>query len=503
MARTLNDLPPEVLHQICGHLCLHCRNPEGDAIPCFDNEHGRENKKDLAQLACTSKRLRQVVQPVLFHYFVVHSTFTVSAKRARDQVLAFLRVLCQRPDLADEVRALSLIPPTAYNDSYPMDHATWRIISTLEPVAREFPQHTLTTGRPNFRKPAKKSLFEITPWMLAAVPKLERLTMEVPNHNSFDEFKHLKPNPRLRILELIHDPGHIFILIDLGNLFRYASRVEILHAVDMSLLCAHHYGRGENWDAPRVCDHTPWEGVLPPTLHQISMSHVEISKLAHLFDSCPQLEDLEILLTYMPQWDWSTIPPPNGACEGIRRTLRRLVISYGDSYWWIEEPGGWDSRTGVEGAYYNANMGFRNFESLEILEVEQLFLHADLKRLSPQSLHELSRVIPERLRVLHIGYVASWAYLQPQLLDLISQKRAGNLSHLVIVRIDPWFEIEQESLKLVSDAMRDAGISFSVGKNPQGRSTRRLLPPYPKSLNETEKARTIQRTSFPLEVYGA
>src|SRR6187399_1913923 len=102
MPSPLNQLPTELLQQICAQLCLHCQQATGSsAMPQLDTTPGRVNKHALAQLCHSNSVLRSIAQPVLFHYFVVNSAAqSVRAKHLRARLSKFLWTVCQRPDLA-------------------------------------------------------------------------------------------------------------------------------------------------------------------------------------------------------------------------------------------------------------------------------------------------------------------------------------------------------------------------------------------------------------------
>ncbi|KAL3477743.1 hypothetical protein BJX99DRAFT_257115 [Aspergillus californicus] len=99
---TLETLPTEILHQIISYLCDHCQ--------------GRIYLRGLTQtslvpLSLVSKacrRLRDIAQPILFHFFFHHRA------GYQDRLVSFLHTLTSRPDLA---RAVSILQFHSYGEN--------------------------------------------------------------------------------------------------------------------------------------------------------------------------------------------------------------------------------------------------------------------------------------------------------------------------------------------------------------------------------------------------
>ncbi|KAK1485375.1 hypothetical protein CTAM01_12590 [Colletotrichum tamarilloi] len=76
---SLTDLPVEILDQICTSLCCHCRQHKmqldkpSAAVSSTEDDGERLG---LRNLCLTSRSLRQVAQPVLFHVFLHHCTMS-------------------------------------------------------------------------------------------------------------------------------------------------------------------------------------------------------------------------------------------------------------------------------------------------------------------------------------------------------------------------------------------------------------------------------------------
>jgi hypothetical protein len=88
-------MPVELIRHICSYLCPHCVGMRSRLS---------KGQADLSRLSRTCRRLRNVVQPVVFHR--LHDMDSSPARR-----LQFLGVLVARPDLARNVKSLSFTEP--------------------------------------------------------------------------------------------------------------------------------------------------------------------------------------------------------------------------------------------------------------------------------------------------------------------------------------------------------------------------------------------------------
>lgn len=88
----LLDLPVEVLQDICRTMCPHCvRNTRRH---CQPNAENHDFCKMLSRFSRTCSVMRDIAQPVMFHY-------PVPSIRG---FMSLVRTLCRRPDLARRVR---------------------------------------------------------------------------------------------------------------------------------------------------------------------------------------------------------------------------------------------------------------------------------------------------------------------------------------------------------------------------------------------------------------
>ncbi|KAL3707019.1 hypothetical protein TMatcc_008032 [Talaromyces marneffei ATCC 18224] len=151
----MNNLPIELLEQICTTLCPHCTHIDrNDRTSCC---------RALASLSCTNQLLRAIAQPILFHRL----------KLSRRSSCAFLRMLYERPHLASKVKQLSPLWQQLFFDGSDEDH------QILERAARELLLDI--DGNTGFDElygdnPPKHFLTEL---MIALLPNLESFVAEI------------------------------------------------------------------------------------------------------------------------------------------------------------------------------------------------------------------------------------------------------------------------------------------------------------------------------------
>ncbi|GAB1320499.1 hypothetical protein MFIFM68171_10709 [Madurella fahalii] len=102
MARSgLDALPGELLNEICGYLCWHCRGGHATSIRPFELESNngeleppmwkRDEQTGLASLSRTCRVLHMAAEPFLYHYFYTFQNH---------DLYFFFRTVSERPDLA-------------------------------------------------------------------------------------------------------------------------------------------------------------------------------------------------------------------------------------------------------------------------------------------------------------------------------------------------------------------------------------------------------------------
>lgn len=97
----MDRLPIELKILVCSQLCGHCTDPTC-SYQTWSLSELQENLNTLSSLSKTCKLLRNIAQPILHHYFPFRRGHTIA------QLYLFIRTLTTRPDLASDVRILSL-----------------------------------------------------------------------------------------------------------------------------------------------------------------------------------------------------------------------------------------------------------------------------------------------------------------------------------------------------------------------------------------------------------
>ncbi|KAM7196057.1 hypothetical protein V8F33_006349, partial [Rhypophila sp. PSN 637] len=102
----LLNLPNEMIIEICRSLCLHCRHERIGELPEEDVAAGIQDQLAISRLSRCSKTLRDIAQPILFHFFA-----RLAQRASQKRLPAFVHTLLWRPDLASSVRSLALWSP--------------------------------------------------------------------------------------------------------------------------------------------------------------------------------------------------------------------------------------------------------------------------------------------------------------------------------------------------------------------------------------------------------
>lgn len=473
----LIDLAPEILVLIFSHFCSHCQYGKINEIPEYNTVQDFQNQAALAAMCLTHSSIRSIAQPILHHFFVLNATnlTKMQNKILQPRVASFIRTLAQRPDLGKSVRALDLHPMVHTYDS-------WKTMITPD-IWKSLPEETYARFAGNAEIARSITLrhvdgraanFGVTSVILLSLaPDLEYLVYEV---GSFQRMLDLvqPPMTKLRVLYPIRTSQHMLVGHKLGNLFRLFPKIQALLASSATINCAHHFD--SHSDQPKVCHHRPWE-IFPQSLRKISWDSVSITTLGRIFDHCP-LQDLELSVYINQNWAWELVAPPGGAFENLRATLRRLVVTSQFSRY-VSKPEEFEVVTAPDGLVARAHLSLRQLKRLEILEIDQLYLHAELRSHTEYSAQQLSAVFPESLKALHVGYVVAWSPLKVQLQDLVRARSSGRLKSLSIVQADFWSSDTRESngddIANITATLASVGIRFFVGI--ASRTSRSLFPP--------------------------
>ncbi|KAL2830805.1 hypothetical protein BDW59DRAFT_158245 [Aspergillus cavernicola] len=101
MASSLESLPTEILYQIISYLCPHYQGRYRILVL------STISLKPISPVSKACRRLREVAQPILFHYFYHYGA------QEQGRLVSFLHALTSRPDLT---RAVSILQFMHYDD---------------------------------------------------------------------------------------------------------------------------------------------------------------------------------------------------------------------------------------------------------------------------------------------------------------------------------------------------------------------------------------------------
>ena len=427
------NLPSEILHEICCQLCPHCHH-EHVVTASFDLLPAAfEDQKALARLSRCSQRLREIAQPVLFHWYKGSET-----DNGREDVeelgrlVSFLRPIIRHPTLAASTQALAL-----YETQWSRDATFADPEGSLGPAFEAVGGYLLRHWRHNYRK--KLYLDQLQELAMASTPALSQLCL----HRMSEDFNETwgfwsYPMPNLKYLAF---PGNTsggedgtygyedtYDLKDAMSLLRHAPNLETLVAPDC-------WG-GEIFETKAHFAKQPWDLMLT-SLKRLSLNDVTLEQVGPILKICPLLEDLEYFddhrvlgLLHMS---------PERYLGHLRATLRRLCYSVLATN--VPEPDEGSPFEELQGNQRwlfrhkdHAEEGYTDFSSfpvLEELELEQLFLYGPVfpTREDPRedrssqltTPDSLFRKLPHALRRLRIGCVGYWPTLYRDLLALAEE----------------------------------------------------------------------------------
>ncbi len=532
-AITLSGLPPEVLIEICRNLCLHCRVPYVVGLPLSEIEPAFDDQDALSKLSRCCTRLRDIAQPILFHWYHCQDYETDINDRFLNSIFplsVFVHTLMNRPGLAESVRALALYtPPSIYNhdcDAVGLDSFDPQTIvaalSNFHSLDRFDPQKIVVT------------LSNLHSLAVLVSPNLAQLCAE-PDYiggrnlesGSFDRFIDLLrdgydpkehdqkqyeyPLPNLKCLAIPAAKTHVreptYYLHNTQHFLTRMPNLECLIAPDCG--GGHEFG-GFNG---RFVDR-PWDTPLH-RLNKLSLSGIDVEDLAGILLECPVVEDLEFF------HDGHDVPnmvlDPEVHLGHLKKTLRRLCYSMIPT-----RPLGWDNYneppatdTAVTGEdnsnedsgsqdddnseydeseaideqyieeileFANTVIGedgervgdaahkfiFTSFTALEVLELDQIFLHhfeSPIKDVSPT--FKFMPNMPPRLSHLRIGAIYDWDTISWELgyFRLLGRHNPGPGSYFTYTYVLPQLERPYHikfTLEALKDLEKEDGLATTI-----------------------------------------
>jgi hypothetical protein len=108
MAAPTLRLPTEMLSLTAESFCVHCEGQTVQGEIRFNAPTARENKTALSRLSRVCWRLREVCEPILYHYYSASNLPCAARPQTNDKLVVFVHNILRNPALAVAVRALQL-----------------------------------------------------------------------------------------------------------------------------------------------------------------------------------------------------------------------------------------------------------------------------------------------------------------------------------------------------------------------------------------------------------
>lgn len=458
----LTDLPPELLTQVCAHLCLHCRTRFVVNAPSKDVEACRDDERALARLSRTSRYLQDVAQPVLFHYYYTrdvkfYDEFRTERLWKEHKLMeSFLCAIARRPDLRRAVRALALTVSSKLGVI--LDEG-------VAPANRPaFVEAARTIGIQGLGWQQSLSLN----WMQDAAILLATSVDQLLFHR--ERFVEVTPDIQLPSLKYVVVPGDRGPFRRRAGVYLRKCRDILARAPNLERLNApgclsNEYGfvnRRKMWDIPLG------------RLKSLSLNGLAPAQFHAMLRFCPVLEDLE----YHPErrndgpWllDQAQLAPVSAA-------LRRFCYGAAWEKWCLDR-----QRASPQEILDRATarmsdadgLDFAEFAVLEILEIDQMLLYgrafgygrAEREEVCRNTQHSAPEAfvakLPPSLKILHISMVVAPPELCRDLRGL--SRNLSRLPSLKIVRIGPYGQMDQDQVEELTTLFASVGIRFQYGR---------------------------------------
>ncbi len=506
----LLSLPSEIISSICSLLCFHCRVDCAVSATWDAALRAYSDQVALAYLSRCSKRLRDIAQPILFHWY--HDLEDGDHLRQERQLENFVDTIIRNPHLAASVRALAFYQPEIKRPgptyAQVRDSRVYEVEKIFRPTIEALgPGHL--ARRAAALRPA--CFFELRDLAIASTPKLAQLLLhEVPDGREDGQYNWTSWSYALSSLTSLAFPGvrstsgdsweEVTIHIhEAKQLLRQTTNLETLIFPDSG-------GGGPMAAVNRVIDE-PWD-VPFPKLKTLSINGIAVPLLGQILAHCPQLEDLEYEETPhdYDDADW-TILDPSQHLAHLRPTLRRFCysVSFNSDHYDEDNSGAlrfYGSR--YDALHRRDDPGFAacpsgldlaEFPVLEDLAIDQILLYGPVfaptfsyvptrgycrRETAPECF--LAK-LPRSLRRLHVAGIIYWPAMYRDLLALLGEvERFPRLERIVLqVYAPPEGADEEEGWDLVDRFWEARGVEVMIWEAagyPQAHS-RGVLPPRP------------------------
>ncbi|KAL6872360.1 hypothetical protein HDV57DRAFT_505529 [Trichoderma longibrachiatum] len=358
---SLMTLPNELLYKICESFCPHCTH-----APRAFSGVGKhrpllvDGRSALSYVSKTCRRLREIAQPVLYHYVYTTRNWHV------------LRSIIARPDLAAHVRGLEYLGHTDNHSLQDLDivTATRDHKQLQENKVAIHPTCTRLAGQPH-----------VLELISTRLPNAEELRINMSKMRGWDFMVDLKSIRRLRLyIDSYYVPSH---RLHLASFLSVMPRLECLRiSGDTSLQSTH---------------------LFPTEIRTLDLDFSEWhpSSLIPVIDCCPKLERFRYYGVPQSHPEGLTWPRTQHIVYSRKTTLKHVNFSW--------QPG----REPCQGNLRSELGSFRSLDGLETLWMEVGC--AIPKRWKswvtrfPANTTELIELLPESLRLIYFrGLSRGW-----------------------------------------------------------------------------------------------
>lgn len=465
----MTDLPSEILDGICRLLCLHCQ-VEHVVIAYPGILPGAfEDQKVIARFSRCSRRLRDIAQPGLFHWY--HDGEVDNHAQEVGRLVSFLRAILRNPTLAASTQALALYQPRKWTTFHDSEGFFRRAIEALG-------GYLLQQWRPVL---SLENLHELA---MAITPALSQLCL---HRESPDSATWATWNYGMQNLKYLAFAGN-FDLKEARNLLRWAPNLDTLIAPDC-------WGGGPGYIRIRPkFSGQPWDFMLA-RLRKLSLINVSLNELGPILRICPLLEDLE----YFDEDLLSGLLSLDHHLGHLRTTLRRLCYSVfpAELTAAAHDSEGETVRSRQHWFFYYSSKlddpwypNFSAFPLLEQLELEQLVLYGPVfpsfddpreDRSSRITIpNHLFRKLPPSLRRLRIGYVTYWPTIYRDL-PALAEEPSRRFQRLQAVTLEVFKAPPEHQHRHLEERLRSVlGVTLLVCYVARSQfMSRGLLPAMP------------------------
>lgn len=482
----------EILVKICSYFCSHCSS-------YGTLHHSSEDNQCLVSLCRTSRTLRVAAEDVLRHACILdhHTLDSISMHKDEQRLAKFIWKICQDDEAASSVKTISLLRPIDtyywFDEEYIMRLRLQLPLPTYWKNYKGFcAMQRAMLDKHGISMQLGQSASQIVAALTHAAPNLESLRFVVCSGLDLAQsWVNARPLSRLKSLELIPKGGPFQEPISrmefnlTARLFELTPNLKTLRLAGFEILCR----QTPPCFYPQLCAHEAECSLLPRTLSSIVMSKVKSGQLVHLFDDCPNLIDIEILIEYpflTCVAELEELPSQfEPAFTGRRESLQRLVVSVEDLFmsWKSQEKAEEKEKEFLADkdhcdslSYQAINMHFGGMTALKHLALDHYLLFSELRRYSTAACERsdcewtaVAAVLPASLETLCVGVLVSWVHMHAFLAALYDARLRGELIHLRTVKLISHYGASStmiQKIDLLGKMLKHMGVQVVIGREP-------------------------------------